>query len=229
MSMDEMTAAFARKEKLHPDLLFHLEHSPSGFQMLRHPLLYAVPYSEQMNAIYNLQYKARRINIQKSLEDNDWGAYVFWHEKPHRFSAFEAIVESLTDAEYWELLGQIWIGSENLWQVDNLAQLMNSDRPGRPSIMDAAELEAFELLPRILTIHRGHKAHNKYGWSWTLDLAKAEWFANRLRGAGQVSTITIYKSEALAYFSRRGEEEIVITPKTARKYLRLKAKDKRPC
>lgn len=53
---------------------------------------------------------------------------------------------------------------------------------------------------------------NPNGMSWTRKYDKAVWFANRF-GNGYVIKGTAKKEDVLAYFSRRGEEEIVIEAK----------------
>lgn len=44
---------------------------------------------------------------------------------------------------------------------------------------------------------------------WTRDLSKADWFSRRF-GEGYVLEGVANKKDVLAFFSRRGEEEIVI-------------------
>ena len=48
--------------------------------------------------------------------------------------------------------------------------------------------------------------------SWTRDLSKADWFSRRF-GDGYVLKGIANKKDVLAFFSRRGEEEVVIEAK----------------
>ena len=45
--------------------------------------------------------------------------------------------------------------------------------------------------------------------SWTREFDKAKWFSNRF-GEGYVLEGTAHKEDVLAFFSRRGEEEVVM-------------------
>ena len=54
--------------------------------------------------------------------------------------------------------------------------------------------------------------------SWTLDEEKAKWFATRFDSDMQVVySTTIQKLDILAYFTERGENEIVVDPDTLKK------------
>jgi hypothetical protein len=46
--------------------------------------------------------------------------------------------------------------------------------------------------------------------SWTLDRERAEWFANRFDQKGIVIEKAIGKEEIVAYFSGRGDQEIIV-------------------
>ena len=85
-------------------------------------------------------------------------------------------------------------------------------------LMNQEEYQHYLELPDHLTVYRGiHKGGNKKGLSWTMDRQKAIWFAKRFCSKGDTCLLLsadIQKSEALAYFSGRNEEEIVCQPKT---------------
>jgi hypothetical protein len=63
-------------------------------------------------------------------------------------------------------------------------------------------------------VHRGWSLnHNARGLAWTLDREVAVWFARRfamLGGIPRVSTAAIRAERVLAYFTARGEAEIVV-------------------
>jgi hypothetical protein len=91
--------------------------------------------------------------------------------------------------------------------------MLASSRAGREYMMDDEEREKFAALPDTFTVYRGHQFVNERGYSWTLDRAKARWFAKRLydpaRGCS-VAERTVQKHECAALFLGRGEQEIVI-------------------
>jgi hypothetical protein len=77
--------------------------------------------------------------------------------------------------------------------------------------MTEEELTTMESLDDTVTIFRGCvKNLNEDGLSWTLDRERAEWFANRFDQKGIVIEKAIGKEEIVAYFSGRGEQEIIV-------------------
>ena len=71
-------------------------------------------------------------------------------------------------------------------------------------------------LPDVLTIYRGgNSASTPYeqGYSWTLDVNTANFFAIR-RGSGPAYIVTgkIKKEDVIEYIDDRGEEEIIVLP-----------------
>ncbi|MNW36760.1 hypothetical protein D3C74_137790 [compost metagenome] len=65
-----------------------------------------------------------------------------------------------------------------------------------------------------IIIYRGINEHtNPHGYSWTLDIKKAEWFARRFfSDAPSVISAKCYIGDVIAYITDRDEEEIVIHP-----------------
>lgn len=141
-------------------------------------------------------------------------------ERLNEFIAIDDVIgRELNDAEFWHYLGDIYIGMEQLWvnrRVLNL--LLGSPRPCREYIMNAEERKAFLVLPDEFTIHRGHVGRNISGWSWTLDIEKAKWFADRFPpsihgGIPKITSGIVKKADVVAYFLQRQEAEIVVNPK----------------
>jgi hypothetical protein len=198
-------------EPLHEDLQVWLEEG--DFPVLRHPLVYGVPYILQLNYMYNKQYEHKVEKKKESLEKGEWSTYIWIHERPYRFEAFldiEHLIE--TDKEWWEILSGIWIDSENIWQhLDEWVNLFIS-RGNSYYFMDENERKAFEELPDEITIYRGHQTKNKNGLSWTLNEEKAHWFAKRFKASGKVERKTIRKTDVIAYLLGRNEQEIIYIP-----------------
>jgi hypothetical protein len=80
--------------------------------------------------------------------------------------------------------------------------------------MDASEQARLAELPSEITIYRGACPVSQEGFSWTLGIEQAQYFANRRLGLGHNASIltgTCKKRGVIAYFSR--EDEIFIDPK----------------
>ena len=125
----------------------------------------------------------------------------------------------LSNADLSELLADAWIQSENP-NMD--ANVTKNDLVGMFSRTDKSVLMSLEERIRLselddtITIYRGvtpYNAKNIRALSWTTDIKKAEWFANRFGQRGTVYKTQISKSKVLAYFTSRGESEIIVNPK----------------
>ena len=205
------TAILTRKEELVPELKAYLHHKT--FPMIQHPLVYSVPHFQEMNAFVNAQLKHKTEAVEKALKKRDFVSYVFLHERPYRFQAIQKIAADVKNSDYWKLLSQFWIDSENIWQnKEAWRSLLLSQRPGRHHFMSMADREALASLPDKVTIYRGYDARkgDPHGFSYTLNPDIAKKFARRFYGSlPEVKTRTISKEEILAYTNRRGEEEII--------------------
>jgi len=202
---------------LDPELQDHLEESEGLGTLLKHPLVFAVPFTPNLVAYYNSQLWAKQAAVREAIEKRDWGRYIALHERPYRLHAFIEIVDEVDDPTYWTMVGNWWTDSENIHQnFEEWMDLWSADRLDRESAMDDEERVALAVMPEILTIYRGYQvASSKLGMSWTLDRQQAKWFANRFRrpnNTAWIATAKIYKTDVLAYFTGRSEEEIVVLP-----------------
>ena len=196
-------------EPLHPDLLPYLETSRGEWEMLRHPLVYQVPF--RSNGSANAQYAEKLKALKEAVGSWKWSEYVFLHERPYRVAAFKDIQKQLGDATYWQLLTQIWVDTENQYAyLKDWKKLLASDRGDRHDMMNDEDRQALRSLPDEVTIYRGcQKGLNENGLSWTLDKSKAEFFANRFGKKGIILERKIPKSEIVALLTVRGETEII--------------------
>lgn len=221
MSHDLFVNLMNKKEPLVPELADHLcqtEH----WKMLHHPLLISVPYHEQMNAVHNYQFRLKKEKAQQFLAEKNWERYVFLHERPYRVPALrEAICLGLKTAspEFWELVSQIWIDTENVHQ-EYRTWLNIWQMPGSYTVMDDGERKALAALPDAVEIWRGVKCREAaQGLSWTTDKEKAEWFARRwLQSTEQPFLVSgfVARTDIKAYLLGRGESEVVCLPETVR-------------
>lgn len=205
-----------RPEELDPDLEYYVDES-NGFPVLRHPLVYAVPYMSSMNALYNRQYLGKKDQLADASDNGDWHGYVYLHERPYRLDALLEISDEVDDATFWSLLSGIWMDSENIPQNQELwNEIFDSGRAGMENMMRNDEREALAALPQKIKIYQGHTGDRDDGWSWTTDKSVALWFAQRfsqLEGSdAQVTEATADKNDVLAYLLGRGESEILVSP-----------------
>ncbi len=83
---------------------------------------------------------------------------------------------------------------------------------------DGVARDREELPGPEVTLYRGAIEDHRYGMSWTDNLERATWFANRFNGmsggaVGKVWQVTVDADVILARFQeRRGEDEFVLDP-----------------
>lgn len=160
--------------------------------------------------------KARAIK-KAQIKDCNTVTDVMWViRKPYRLSFLKEIKEYLDNKEFSKLLGEIWMDVENPNEDDIgietfLEWFAEADKE---FLMNDEEKKTYDSLPDEVKLYRGvGKNGNPEGLSWTLSEEKAQWFAERfqmLGGKGYVLTAVARKSNILAYFSRREEDEVII-------------------
>lgn len=192
--------------------------------MINHPLVHDF-YLPGQNGRYNKMLELKRRDIEKWEREGNWSAILFVHiERPYRLTYLNHYADRIPDDVWWDLLGDVWTDSENIWQhLDDWREAFSSDRPGREHLMMAeAETDApseqsrFESLPDVIKVYRG-TSHPGGGsnLSWTLDRDVALRFARRyaLRGnKPRIISGKVRKENVIAFFDRRSEYEIVCLP-----------------
>lgn len=206
---------------LHPELENYLVRadldSKLQWDALKHPLVFGVPYTPAMNYMYNKSLEVKTQALKDYAEKGNWSGYVFMHEKPYRFDAFDLVRDKLDGPRYWDLLSAIWSNSENLWQIGykRLKKLLSLHPEHRDHFMDDDEKDFLRSLPDQIRVFRGHQHQNQRGFSWTLAYTKAVWFGQRyarLSWQGKVSEGIVKKSDIIGLALGRGEMEVVVNP-----------------
>ena len=212
----------SRLEPLDPELEPFMEDGPLG-RMLRHPLVYSLCHDPARSGLANAQRKYKKEALAKAREEKDWHTYVYLHERPYRLDAFSDICWDLAGGEYWELVGDIWVDSENIYQNrDEWREVLESDEPEREYMSSEKDRVVFALTPEkggllpLTTVYRGYNYEDGLdGFSWTLDKSRAKWFAKRFLHRGETAMVaegTVARENVLAYHTGRDEQEIVVLP-----------------
>jgi hypothetical protein len=211
MDQNEWEQLSKRQEQLHPDLAEYLMETPCGL-MVNHPLVQWPSVDREHAAKVNWSYSQKLDALAKAIEKRNWSSYISLHERPYRLEAFIEIYDTLSPREFWTLLSDVWTDSENTWQhLADWRALWNDDRPGKHYAMDASERRTFKRLPSEIVLYRGiRECHTVNGMSWSLDRAKAIWFATRRGGNPVLLTARAKKADAHALLLGRKENEIVI-------------------
>lgn len=215
--MNELSTLLRQQETLDADLAAYLVDSPLG-PVIKHPLVFSIPHCPQLNAMANARLRAKQEGCRQAIEDRQWSQYLFLHERPYRVHAFTLIAPQLNDRTYWTSLAELWVDAENIHEDEPLwAELLQDEsRQGRRHLMmTAPERRHLAKQPASLQVYRGFSYDGRQaGMSWSLDPTIARRFAMRFSGHGRprVATGTVEKASVIAYFTGRGEHEIVVAP-----------------
>lgn len=222
--IDYLTELMARQEDLRPELKPWLDPDGPFGPSLKHPLVYSIMHSPQMNAMVNEQFTAKRQALREAKAEERWHTCVFLYERPYRIHAFMDISWHLDGPDYWELLGQVWSDSENQWQNhDEWREALTADPEGREMMSTEDVRCVFTLSPEdggllpMTQVYRGF-CHDgrETGFAWTLDKARARWFSTRLRQTddppARIAKGLIAREHVLAYITSRDEQELVLFP-----------------
>ena len=212
--MNDLAQFIDGNVSLHSDLRPFLSTVPKLGPVLRHPLVYSVPYFVGLNQVLNEQYEAKCKVVQEAVEQGDWAHLLMLYERPWRISYFARYMPRMSDSDYWDMLQWLWQDTENLWQNKRLwLGLLKSKRPERERLMSSADYDRFSQLESEVVIYRGCMNKNKLGLSWTLNGTVAKFFALRFRATGLLLKGTCARAAILACFEGRGEEEVVVEPR----------------
>ena len=202
-----------------------------GRGFIYHPLVHKMMDANPTHRYYNNLLKQVKhqvaellIKAQATQDPKAWFGIFLLIENPYRLDFFEVLAPVMSKEVYWESLADFWTQIENHWQnldtIRNLWYETGHDPEGRIELMlDEDELQVWNNLPdETLTVYRGYSyPKSRRGWSWTLSLAKATWFANRFAWADGVEAKVVRgkvnRKDLLAFFNRGEEQEVVIDPK----------------
>lgn len=159
--------------------------------------------------------EARKIYRQKIASVSRLEDFLCIMRKAYYLTFLKYTKSALSKTDFSRLLSTAWTTEErpnddvNVSVAQAARWFQNADKQ---ALMNLEEYQKYLELPDAFTVYRGvTPGHNPNGLSWTCNPDKANWFANRF-GKGYIRTGTAKKENVLAYFSRRGEEEIVISP-----------------
>ena len=216
-----------REEEMHEDLKpWVVEGGPFG-PMLKHPLVQEFVFDPRRCARVNAAYSFKLKAIADARSKQDWDRYIFLRERPYRPAILQEVAEMVDGPEYWTLVHQVWVDSENCWEYqDEWYDMLTADATGREFMSDEDVRSVFTLPPEKGGLLPETKIYRGFSWdealdgySWTLDRARAKWFAHRSAwrkgDIPKVATATVKREHVIAYITSRDEQEIVLLPEHA--------------
>jgi hypothetical protein len=143
-------------------------------------------------------------------------------DRAHRWAVLKVMLQQAEARPdlFWPLFVDWWSDYEG-WRPHGLTARLRRvhRRQGAYEFMGAENRSYFDSLPEQVQIHRGSTRENPLGISWTQEIAKARWFAQRYAMFGGPKTVVtgvVSKSDVWTVFTDRDEREILCDPKNVR-------------
>lgn len=137
--------------------------------------------------------------------------------KSYRLTFLKYAKEYMSQIDFSHYLADAWVSSENPNQDANcdLKTLVKWFRQcDKTALMQPEDYAVYNNLPDELRVYRGVAVNREpNGLSWTSDINNANWFAHRFdreNKKGYIQTAIANKSDILAYFNTRDEDELVV-------------------
>ena len=160
---------------------------------------------------------AWRKNLKELIHQADLYQLCRMLNPPYILTFIKITEGYMSDEDLGEILGKFWTLIESPNKdcfVKGKEILQYFQRATKETMMTDSERELLSSLPDMVPIYRGVTSFNKSrkkALSWTLDIKKAQWFANRYdTGTGEVWSLTVPKKRILAYFEGRDEAEVIV-------------------
>jgi hypothetical protein len=200
--------------------------------LLHHPFLIFQalnirPHEEGVGAVASW-IEASEAEFDRLCEVGDWQGALITVQRPYRAEYLLDLMQKHGAEKLISAVDYVWTDAGYVSKDEDASDLweciwsqVSWTRDGKPRkrrfhVMETADREVFHALPERLTVYRGYSIDGcDYGYSWTLDRAKAEWFARRYASLPEadgvfIAELEVSKDEILAYFGGRKEAEVVV-------------------
>ena len=202
--------ADAAEERLDPELVPFLSIHQTLGQILQHPLVYEVPY-HRLPGMVNKRLHAKQKLVDDYISKKEYGKALWLYERPYRISFLDLWQSEFTSEDFKDQLSMVWSDAEMPSQFSQQKLIGMFKRAGYLTDEEDSRFRPTGDIP----VFRGvQKEEFSRGMSWTTSPQKARWFALRwnIVGTGYVYAATAPPESQLAFFSGRGEQEVVVDP-----------------
>lgn len=168
---------------------------------------------------YQMRINNKTENVSTAFVPNQTDNFIIrnllpYEGTPMAITKFKECCNELSDYAYWFMLSTLWVSYSGFSDLELWKELFSSNRPNKSiSLMKPDELSALKKLPNKITVYRAHRQKETDWIAYTLDKNIADRFA-RERGTSEITAYKVKKIDILAYFTRRGEQEIIVINKS---------------
>ena len=215
-------------EPLDPELHPYHVKTDIGW-MLYHPRMVALASDDPNEphpiwTQYNKGIRELETQYDKAVAQRKWAAALLsYTARPFRSQTFDLLAPDMTHTEYWGIASEVWIDQENPEDyTEEWRRRFNALRPYKQFLMEPDEQKALRKLPDPVVVYRADISPTPGGLSWTTSVKVARFFAKRYDSHHPMYRGIIAKQDIAAYWTRRGEDEVlVLKPKALTNIVRV--------
>ena len=192
-----------KKAKFKPGLAEKIEHGLRELHQIKLP---------------DSQVRAHAIDHARCSKD--WERLVFLHEPAEWLDVFEHHAAAMDDGTYWRVLLLIYCRLDIVAVHNKRFRRLFKLRPVEPALrIDPVYIHLFHAQPDQVKIYRGYAGPYSLGFSWTLSLRIAKFFAYRAQErlgdpqiCPQIITGLAQKKDIVTLVLSGPEAEVIIDP-----------------
>lgn len=175
----------------------------------------------QMQQIRVADSESRADAIAEARRLMDWERLVFLHEPAHWLDVFEQHAAGMDDGTYWNVLLRIYCRLDTVAVHHRQFARLFASRPVDVALrIDPVCIQSFHAKPDQMKIYRGYAGPHAMGFSWTLSLRIAKFFAYRAQercGDQQIRPQVLMglaqKKDIVSLVLSGSEAEVIIDPR----------------
>lgn len=192
-------------EPLDPSLLPFVQGDNLCHPKIQFAMVYPCFYSRINRLFYHLQAEASELESNSDCSQRTSNLWTY-----DQIFDLQNPITPVDEEFYYRSVGNFWTAPEILaTSADLFFHLTNLEHRNYRHIMSQNEHDFRHSLPNTVKVYRGHKSDLLNGYCWTLNYEIAKQWAYGFPGNTAISCGTLKSEDILAYFNRRGEDEIV--------------------
>lgn len=165
--------------------------------------------------------RARAHAIDEARRTMDLERLVFLHEPAQWLDVFEQHAAEIEDGTYWRVLLRIYCRLDLVAVHNRRFRRLFRSRPVEPALrIDPVYIHLFDAQPDEMKIYRGYAGPYAAGFSWTLSLRIAKFFAYRAQerlGGPQIRPQVLMglaqKKDIVSLILSGPEAEVIVDPR----------------
>ena len=190
-----------------------------SFQTLHPAFIFGDTTGERFSLQIDKQFKRMRELVQEAYNGQDWRRVLAYSDKKVSLLVYKHIMDRIPECDRKALFLEVY--QRNEYGFDRLDHHIVTELLNLPTDAEH-DIRLSGVTPDEngdLTIYRGVTLFSNCldrSYSWTLEPAIAQFFAERFNSHGEIKQAKVAYSAVKAYLTDRGEAEVLVLPEDVR-------------